>query len=81
MSGPRNLKAVRRAQRLRAKIRALLEERPPLLPPLSDKEIRSRLAPPRPALRTVQWHVRQIRLEAELANLGADALRAAQFIP
>jgi hypothetical protein len=29
----------------------------------------------------VQWHVRQIRLEAELADLRADALRAAQFIP
>jgi hypothetical protein len=75
------MKAFRRARRLRAKIRALLEAHPPLLPPLSAKEIRARLAPPRPALRTVQWHVRQIRLAAELADLRADALRAAQFIP
>jgi hypothetical protein len=82
VTGPRNPRAFARGQRLRAEIRSLLEQRPPLLPPLTAKEIRARLTHrPLPSVRTVQWHVAAVRLEAQLAPLsGDDSLRSAQFI-
>ena len=61
MSGPpRNRKGFERGQTLRAEIRAMLEAHSPLAPPLTGKEIQARLS--RWAhVRTVQWHVQQIR--------------------
>ena len=72
---PRNRRSFARGQALRAEIRALLEQHPPLLPPLTAKVIRARLSVrPQPELRTVQWHLQAIRASA------ADSLRSAQFI-
>lgn len=64
MTGPpRNRKGFERGQRLRAEIRAMLEAHSPLAPPLSGKEIQARLTSfgYKLELRTVQWHVQQIR--------------------
>jgi hypothetical protein len=78
---PRNLKAYVRGQALRAEIRALLAAHPPLLPPLEAKDILKRLQRrPSPSLRTIRWHVAQIRLQAELEALQA-ALPPGQFTP
>ncbi|HUN74382.1 MAG TPA: hypothetical protein VMU40_07700 [Steroidobacteraceae bacterium] len=74
-------RAVEHSVRLRAEIRAMLEAHPPLRSPLTAKEIRQRLKwSHAPSLRTVQWHMAAIRLEAELAALSDDSLRSAQFI-
>jgi len=82
MSGPRNLRAYKRGQRLRAEIRFILEQRPPLARPLSAKEIAVLLrCRPQPSVRTIQWHIAAVRREAELAALGApETLRPTQFI-
>jgi hypothetical protein len=73
VTGPRNVKAFRRGQALRGEIRALLEQQPPLAPPLAAKDILRRLTRrPLPAERTVRWHVAQIRLQAELESLRTE---------
>jgi len=70
MSGPRNLRAYKRGQRLRAEIRNILASHPPLLPPLSARDILKRIRRrPLPSERTVCWHVTQIRLQAEIESL------------
>jgi hypothetical protein len=80
-AAPRNPRAVARGQALRAEIRAMLEQHPPLLPPLAAKDILRRLSRrPLPSVRTVRWHVSQIRLAAELESL-ADVLPPGQFTP
>jgi hypothetical protein len=72
VSGPRNRQAFARGQALRAEIRALLEQHPKLATPLTAREILARLSR-RTSERTVQWHMRAIRDEA-------NTLRSAQFI-
>jgi hypothetical protein len=66
MTGPRNRKAFARSQALRAAIRSILEQHPPLLPPLTARQIARRLTRA-PSERCIQWHMSAIRLEAELA--------------
>jgi hypothetical protein len=74
----RNARAFARGQALRAEIRTLLEQHPPLMPPLAAKDIRRCLTRrPLPADRTIRWHVAQIRLQAELEALP-DALPSRQ---
>ena len=78
MSGPRNRRAYEHGQRIRAEIREVLASHNPLLPPLSAKDVRSRLRGTAvPSVRTVQWHIAAIRTEAILAE--ANTLHSAQF--
>ena len=79
MTAPRNLKAFARSQGLREEIRVMLGQHPPLSPPLTAKHLQPRLSR-RVELRTIQWHIQQIRLQAELESLRAD-LRSPQCIP
>jgi hypothetical protein len=80
VSAPRNLRAYKRGQALRAEIREILAAHPPLLPPLAAKDILKRIKRrPLPSERTVRWHVAQIHLQAEL-ELLADVLPPRQFI-
>lgn len=74
----RNPRAFARGQRIRAEIRSILETHPPLLPPLSAKDVRSRLTrKPLPAERTIRWHMAAIRTDAILAEA---TLPSRQFI-
>jgi hypothetical protein len=69
-AGPRNRAAYARGQRIRAEIRAILLEHPPLAPPLTAKAIAIRLTRrPVPSERCIRWHVAAIRMEYELAEL------------
>jgi hypothetical protein len=70
MTGPRNRIAYARGQAIRAEIRAILEQHPPLAPPLTAKAISARLTY-RPALseRCIRWHAAAIRTQYELAEL------------
>ena len=65
---PRNRIAYRRSLATRAKIRALLETWPPLMPVPTAEIVRQRLGL-RISTRTVRWHIAAIRLAAELAAL------------
>jgi hypothetical protein len=70
MSGPRNKPAWERGQAIRAEIRAILLEHPPLAPPLTAKALAARLTyRPAPSERCIRWHVAAIRTEYELAEL------------
>ncbi len=74
MSGPRNRRRWARSQALRAEIREMLAQHPPLLPPLTAKDIRARLTlRPLPSVRAVQWHMAAIRLEAQLAYVSRNS--------
>jgi len=64
VTGPRNRKALERSQEVREEIRRMLLEHPPLAPPLTAKEVRTRLGARAPSLRAVQWHVQAIRVGA-----------------
>ena len=61
MTRPRNAR-IARAQALRAEIRELLEQHPPLAPPLTAKHLQPLLTRC-VELRTIRWHVQQLRAE------------------
>jgi hypothetical protein len=68
-ASPRNRAAYEQGQLVRQEIRGLLERHPPTAPPLRAKQIIPQLSRPL-SERTVQWHLRNIRLET---------LRSTQF--
>jgi hypothetical protein len=79
MTGPRNRVAYARSQAIRAEIRAILEQHPPLAPPLTARQIARRLPRP-PSERCIQWHVAAIRLEAELACVSRNSSDASDAV-
>ena len=68
-ASPRNRAKYEQGQLIRQEIRGLLERHPATAPPLTAKQIIPQLNRPL-SERTVQWHLRNIRLET---------LRSAQF--
>ena len=68
VANPRNRPAFDRGHAVREQIRRSLIEHDPLALPLTAKALRTRLCPWL-AERTVAWHIRQIRLEAEEAEV------------
>lgn len=72
MSGPRNRIAFERSQSVRAAIRAFLAGYPPLLPPPTAELVCERLGL-LVSVRTARWHIRAIRLEAQLEELERKA--------
>lgn len=72
MSGPRNRPGKARGDALRQQICALLEKQSPLAAPLKAREIHTRLNCPQ-AVRTVQWHLQQIRCAARNLSTPTDA--------
>lgn len=75
MTDPRNRKAFARGQRAREAVRAAclrLIERQPFRRRHTARHVRLELPTPFRGLseRTLQWHMRQIELEADLTGLG-----------
>lgn len=79
---PRNPRAFRQGQAVRAAVKAVLAAHSPLAWPLTAKAINARLpAHLRRDEATIRWHVRAIRTEALVAEVTcADTLPSREFI-
>jgi hypothetical protein len=81
VGAPRNRGAFERGQTLRGKIRAILLAHPPLLPPLTAKQISGLLKiSPMPSDRTIQWHVQAIQTEHKQANVALGAIHSVEQV-
>ncbi len=62
----RNVECYERSQDIRQRIRSLLVQHPPLSPPLTAKDVLTKLPDIPLSIRAVQWHMQAIRSESTL---------------